>query len=161
MPDVEPKPEILTQHSDEYSQVCEHYRQGFRLVIDVCRLYMIFQAGLAAAFSFLVTHPEVEQSIPISAHISVKLTVLILSLIGILTGPGAWLVARRFFQYYRCGMKRAVEIEAMYGMSLMTSLDVVWDTGKKFEKSINVALTLFVLVAAFWLVGVWQSFVFH
>jgi hypothetical protein len=153
---LKPK-EMLSQHLAEYNQVCEHYRQGFRLVIDASRLYMILQAGLGTAFSFLVTHPTVTQSYQLTPHIKLNLTVLTLSIIGLLTGPGAYIVARRFYKYYDSGMERAIQIERNYNMSLMTSLELVWRSGASFGKAMNVAIILFLMIAAFWIIGIWQS----
>src|SRR4051812_21005533 len=39
-------PEIPEQHVTEYTQICEHYRQGFRTIVDAGRLYLLLQAGL-------------------------------------------------------------------------------------------------------------------
>ena len=156
MSKLRPK-EITNQHLAEYNQVCEHYRQGFRLVVDTSRLYMILQAGLAAAFSFLVTHSEVSQNFQLTSHVKINVSVFILSIIGLLTGPGAYIVARRFYKYYDSGIERAVQIERMYNMSLMTSLEHVWRSGSNLEKSMNVAIILFLMISAFWIVGIWQS----
>jgi hypothetical protein len=153
--------EIPEQHLTEYTQVCEHYRQGFRTIVDVGRLYLLFQAGLATAFSFITTHKEFQQAVHVYSGATVKLTILIISLIGLSAGPAVWMIARRVYQYHDSGVDRAVELEALYGMKLMTSLRDVWRSGKKFRAGLDVVLLLFSLIAAFWLVGVWQSIEFR
>jgi hypothetical protein len=157
LPAVEEAPKMPEHLLAEYQEVCDHYRKGWDLVLAGGRLFLVIQAGLAAAFGFLATHKEIQQTIQVSERMSVKLAILIISFIGLWSGPVALIVALRSYKYHDAVASRGIALEKKYGMKLLQSLDKVWHGGR--VAGATVTLVLFLFMAAFWIVGIWQSFV--
>ena|SRR2546423_5235788 len=53
---------VAENHMTEYEQACEHYRQGFRSLFEVCKLYILFQAALLTVLGVVISRVEISES---------------------------------------------------------------------------------------------------
>ena len=147
---------VAENHMTEYEQACEHYRQGFRSLFEVCKLYLLFQAALLTVLGVVISRVEFQKVIVI-CDARLNLPMFFISVIGLSAGFGAIAIAQRFYQYHDACVARAIEIEKMYDMRHMADLHRVWHEGKAYT-GVNVALAFFILLAIIWVIGVFNSF---
>jgi len=147
--------EMPDRHALEYEQICEHYRQGVRSIFEVSKMYFIFQAGLFTALGFIISHSELKvvRGIPWPTNI----LMLIISSIGLIAGPGAWVIGQTFFRYHNANMERAIVLEQMYGMESMTKIQGEWHR-HRIVGAANFALFLFFIIAIAWVIVIYLSF---
>ena len=148
--------EMLPQHRIEYEQLCEHYRKGFEWAFEVCKIFLLFQAALVTALGIVIAQSAFQKAISICG-VQIRVSLLFISLIGLLSGFGALGVTRRFVCYYEACITRAREIESMYHMRYMTEFRSVWEHGG-LVTGISVPAVFSILLAVFWLVEIANSF---
>jgi len=137
------------QHVAEYEQLCEHYRQGYRTLVEAAKLFMALQAGLAAALGIILAHPQLQTRIAV-AGFSVNIPMFIISIIGLISGLVALGIVSRSLLYYRVGIRRALELEEMHAMKLMTNLHNEISLAKPVFTAVNGGRLLFLLIGLSW-----------
>jgi hypothetical protein len=142
-------PTMPSQHVAEYEQLCEHYRQGYRTLVEAAKLFMAIQAGLAAALGVVLSHSQLRIRVPV-ASFTIDIPMLIISTIGLISGLVALVIARRCLLYYQVGIKRALELEETHSMKLMTSLHNEISVAKPLFTAVNSARFLFMLIGLSW-----------
>lgn len=150
--------DMSPQHVAEYEQICEHYRQGYRTLIDSARLFMLLQAGLGTALGIFLAHSQLQSRIAV-AGTSVNVPIFVISLIGLFSGLLALVITHRFLLYYRVGIERALQLEDLYGMRLMTIIHHEISLAKPFFTAVNSGRTLFFVIGLSWAFFLWSSLV--
>jgi hypothetical protein len=137
------------QHVAEYEQLCEHYRQGYRTLVEAAKLFLTFQAALAAALGVVLAHPQLQLRVVIMGA-SINAAMFIISMIGVISGFVALVIVRRSLLYYRVGIRRALELENTYSMRLMTTLHNEIALAEPRFTAVNAGRVLFLLIGLSW-----------
>ncbi|MGH8673733.1 MAG: hypothetical protein ACREVG_05435, partial [Burkholderiales bacterium] len=82
---------------------------------------------------------------------TINLPVLLIALVGVLSGAGALIVSSRFHAYHNAVSNRALELEYQYGMKLMTNVRAVFDSGKFGKSATGIGFFLFLFICGLWI----------
>jgi hypothetical protein len=156
--DTQPPPAITEQHLEEYTQICESYRAGLKSILDITRYYMLWHAGLAAAVSYVLSSPKLTDFVLSICGIKVKILVVFISVLGILSGFGAIGISRRYEELHNSIKPRALQLESLYDMHFLTDFEKARANPRSLGGQ-RIALVLFLLLAAMWLMFLVYSFI--
>lgn len=150
-------PEIPTQHLAEYAEIGTRYGEGFKYFLDVCKMLLLLQAGLGTAVGLILQNETLKKGVSLQCAPAVNLPLLLLAMIGVLSGVGALIVGSRFHKYHNAVSDRALELELLYGMKLMTNVRAVFEAGNYGKSATGIGFALFLLICGLWIVLAFDS----